>query len=49
MTLKAEIMEALAAFALSADIANTLWNNIEVAQILATTSMTSPNVKGWSA
>ena len=40
---------ALAAFALSADIANTLWNNIEVAQILATTSMTSPNVKGWSA
>lgn len=44
--LKAEIMEVLAAFALSSDLAYTLWNSIEVAQILATTSPLSANAKG---
>ena len=47
LNLKAEIMEVLAAFAQSSDLAYTLWNSIEVAQILATTTATtSPNVKG---
>lgn len=46
LNLKAEIMELLAAFAQSSDIAYTLWNSIEMAQILATTSTTSSNVKG---
>ena len=47
--LKADIMDVLAAFAQSSDIAAVLWNSIEVAQILATTSMTSPNAKGASS
>ena len=46
LTLKAEIMEVLAAFAQSPDIAYTLWNSIEVAQILATTATVSTNIKG---
>lgn len=39
-------MEVLAAFAQSPDIAYTLWNSIEVAQILATTATVSTNIKG---
>lgn len=39
-------MEVLAAFAQSPDIAYTLWNSIEIAQILATTASTSSNIKG---
>lgn len=46
LSLKAEIMEVLAAFAISSDIAYTLWNSIEVAQILATASPLSANAKG---
>lgn len=39
-------MEVLAAFAQSPDIAYTLWDSIEIAQILATTASTSSNIKG---
>ena len=39
-------MEVLAAFAQTPDIAYTLWNSIEIAQILSTTSTVSTNVKG---
>lgn len=46
LSLKAEIMEVLAAFAQSPDIAYTLWNSIETAQILATTATVSFNIKG---
>ena len=46
LSLKAEIMEVLAAFAQSPDIAYTLWSSIETAQILATTATVSSNIKG---
>lgn len=41
LTLKAEIMEVLAAFAQSPEIANILWDSAEVAQILATIATVS--------
>lgn len=46
LSLKGEIMEVLAAFARTPDIAYTLWNSIEAAQILATATPISSNVKG---